>query len=302
MSSLITFQDFSGYREPVSLPDVTSADALLVFAHSLEPYSNAVVVGIQPTLPVTPLLPPVDAPFNLTVDKAVLSFWEVTTYDYYKLSLPAPKEAFFEIDMHGNRRVPEATGNAIAAEYSAAIGKTLHFLRGEYLSKPRWKISWNEIDEKPDTFPPDPHTHPLSEVVTWNDISGKPATYPPDTHSTAWADITGKPATYAPSAHTHSEYALLNHVHPNIVEMSSWIGDSSTFMLGDGRLIRFFCGTRLASGTQIAFAMGVTAGSIVYGATTVASVFTIDANNRLVIASGRWLNVVNATYICTLFY
>ena len=102
--------------------------------------------------------------------------------------------------------------------------------------------SWNDLTDKPSTFPPSTHTHPLSEltqssatsgqVVTWNgtawvpqtpsggggvtsynDLTDVPSTFPPDAHTHEIADTTGLQASldgkqaagsYAESAHTHA--------------------------------------------------------------------------------------------------
>lgn len=58
--------------------------------------------------------------------------------------------------------------------------------------------SWNDLTDKPATFPPATHTH------LWVDITDKPATFAPSAHTHPWGDITGTPATYAPSAHSHA--------------------------------------------------------------------------------------------------
>jgi hypothetical protein len=104
--------------------------------------------------------------------------------------------------------------------------------------------SWNDLTDKPSTFPPSTHTHPLSaltqssatsgQVVTWsgtawvpqtpsggggggvtsyNDLTDVPSTFPPEAHTHAIADTTGLQASldgkqaagsYAESAHTHA--------------------------------------------------------------------------------------------------
>lgn len=104
--------------------------------------------------------------------------------------------------------------------------------------------SWNDLTDKPSTFPPSTHTHPLSaltqssatsgQVVTWsgtawvpqtpsggggggvtsyNDLTDVPSTFPPDAHTHEIADTTGLQASldgkqaagsYAESAHTHA--------------------------------------------------------------------------------------------------
>lgn len=79
-------------------------------------------------------------------------------------------------------------------------------------------VDWSEIDEIPETFPPEPHQH------DWTAIFNEPTTYPPDPHQHDWnTDVTGKPATFAPSAHTHPwtevtskpvTFAPSAHTHP----------------------------------------------------------------------------------------
>jgi hypothetical protein len=101
--------------------------------------------------------------------------------------------------------------------------------------------SWNDLTDKPSTFPPSTHTHPLSaftqssatsgQVVTWSgtawvpqtpsgggvtsyeDLTDIPSTFPPDAHTHEIADTTGLQASldgkqaagsYAESAHTHA--------------------------------------------------------------------------------------------------
>ncbi|WP_434222571.1 hypothetical protein ACOKW7_08675 [Limnospira platensis CENA597] len=40
--------------------------------------------------------------------------------------------------------------------------------------------------------------------LTWNNITNKPGTFPPSTHSHSWTEITSKPTTFTPSSHTHT--------------------------------------------------------------------------------------------------
>ena len=64
-------------------------------------------------------------------------------------------------------------------------------------------VDWNDIENKPSTFPPSPHTHPLSEVP-----SSLTGTYwrLNDTWTVAsFSGLPGKPDTYPPSPHTHLE-------------------------------------------------------------------------------------------------
>ena len=74
-------------------------------------------------------------------------------------------------------------------------------------------VSWTFIRNKPSTFPPSAHTHPLG------DVSGLQAaldakvgnTDPrlsdardPKAHTHSWASLTGKPGTFPPEGHGHS--------------------------------------------------------------------------------------------------
>jgi len=56
-------------------------------------------------------------------------------------------------------------------------------------------VDWNEVTNKPSTFPPAPHNHPRSDIVDffstpfWNNIPDKPSTFPPDPHTHDASDI-----------------------------------------------------------------------------------------------------------------
>jgi hypothetical protein len=106
--------------------------------------------------------------------------------------------------------------------------------------------SWNDLTDKPSTFPPATHTHPLSaltqssattgQVVTWSgtawvpqtpsggggggvtsyeDLTDIPSTFPPSTHTHAAADITSGTLALAriPTGTTSSTVALGDHTH-----------------------------------------------------------------------------------------
>jgi len=93
---------------------------------------------------------------------------------------------------------------------------------------PRGKITdffsspfWENIPDKPTTYPPEPHTHVRSEITDffsvpfWENIPDKPSTYPPSPHTHVrsditdfwnapfWENIPDKPTAYPPEAHTH---------------------------------------------------------------------------------------------------
>lgn len=61
-------------------------------------------------------------------------------------------------------------------------------------------VDWTAVQNKPSTFPPSTHSHPISDVTNLQTtLNGKAAS----SHTHAWADLTNPPSTYAPSAHTH---------------------------------------------------------------------------------------------------
>jgi len=73
--------------------------------------------------------------------------------------------------------------------------------------------SWNDLTDKPSTFPPSTHTHPLSaltqssatsgQVVTWSGTAWVPQT-PSGGGVTSYEDLTDIPSTFPPEAHTHT--------------------------------------------------------------------------------------------------
>jgi len=41
-------------------------------------------------------------------------------------------------------------------------------------------------------------------TIYWDDVQDKPSTFPPDSHTHPWSEVTGKPSVYPPEDHTHS--------------------------------------------------------------------------------------------------
>lgn len=65
-------------------------------------------------------------------------------------------------------------------------------------------VYWQDIQNKPSTFPASPHTHSISQVdglqerlenipvdVGWNDIKDKPSAFPPSSHNHSISQISG---------------------------------------------------------------------------------------------------------------
>ena len=130
-----------------------------------------------------------------------------------------------------------------------ALGAAGKFLKSDGADVIWGDVNWDEVQNKPSTFPPSPHTHvraditdfahthPLSELqqsgatvgqvpkwsgtqwqagnVDWNEVTNKPSTFPPEPHNHPRADITDffsapfwsnipdRPSTFPPDTHTH---------------------------------------------------------------------------------------------------
>lgn len=77
------------------------------------------------------------------------------------------------------------------------------------------EIEWEEVEEKPTEFTPEPHSHewvdivnepdfaPLIHAHDWDSVANKPLEFPPLFHTHTWVQIAGKPDYFPPSSHTH---------------------------------------------------------------------------------------------------
>lgn len=71
--------------------------------------------------------------------------------------------------------------------------------------------SWNDLTDKPSTFPPEAHAHPLSDLSTSGAVAGQVAAYdgtswvPQDVNAgvTSYNDLTDVPSEFLPSEHVH---------------------------------------------------------------------------------------------------
>jgi hypothetical protein len=81
--------------------------------------------------------------------------------------------------------------------------------------------SWNDLTDKPEAFPPEPHTHPLSDLTTSGATTGQVATFngsewvPEDPTGgsggvTSYLDLTDVPSTFPPAPHTHAISEVTN--------------------------------------------------------------------------------------------
>src|SRR5690606_37127797 len=71
-------------------------------------------------------------------------------------------------------------------------------------------VSWDDVEDKPSTFPPSPHSHEISDVTGLQAaLDGKQAagSYAPATHTHTVSDVTGLQTTLdgkASATHTHA--------------------------------------------------------------------------------------------------
>ena len=76
-------------------------------------------------------------------------------------------------------------------------------------------VAWDNVSDKPSTYPPSGHTHTKAQVGLGNvdntadsAKSVKYAASAGSANSVAWGNVSGKPSTYPPSSHTHSYLPL----------------------------------------------------------------------------------------------
>lgn len=118
--------------------------------------------------------------------------------------------------------------------------------------------SWNDLTDKPSTFPPSTHNHVAADItdfgeavedkigakvvagpnisVSYNDTTGETTITASGSVSTAWADITGKPSTFTPSAHTHvaAEVTDLQEAVEDFIGGAITAGTNITVSYNDG--------------------------------------------------------------------
>jgi hypothetical protein len=72
--------------------------------------------------------------------------------------------------------------------------------------------TWNDITEKPTSFPPDAHNH---EIVNITGLQGALDAKADAAHAHSWNEIEAKPTEFPPAAHEHPQYLteIENHAH-----------------------------------------------------------------------------------------
>jgi hypothetical protein len=100
-----------------------------------------------------------------------------------------------------------------------ALGAAGKFLKSTGTDVVWGDVDWTEVQNKPTTFPPSPHTHSLSDLqqsgATTNQVpKWTGATW--QAGNIDWAEVQNKPSTFPPSAHTHVKADITDfaHTHP----------------------------------------------------------------------------------------
>jgi hypothetical protein len=134
------------------------------------------------------------------------------------------------------------------AQLKRQLKRSMHALMLVLVARKRQElagiVSWPDIADKPDAYPPEQHEHQsymdrqhayallaqiernlredLAEISArfadaltheHQETSATFAALRADLAGLTWADIPGKPASYPPEPHTHSQYAPLQHTH-----------------------------------------------------------------------------------------
>lgn len=83
------------------------------------------------------------------------------------------------------------------------------------------EVSWNNVLNKPSTFPPSSHTHSISQINNLQTtLDGKSNVG----HSHSWSEITSKPTTFTPSSHTLDSHSNVNITSNTNGEILRWNG------------------------------------------------------------------------------
>lgn len=128
---LAALADFFGWT-------TTKSEALKDFVETYS-YAKCVRSGInnalQYTMPNGFLGTVQNLGFDTVDQKAVVTLRDESTGASHTISIPAPKEDIFESSFGNGVRVDRASGDAIAADFSTVLGKTLVFQEGWLIGK-----------------------------------------------------------------------------------------------------------------------------------------------------------------------
>ena len=101
------------------------------------------------------------------------------------------------------------------------LGSSGKFLKSDGADAVWGDVTWNDVRDRPSTFPPEPHNHPRSDIIDffstpfWSNIPDRPSNFPPEPHNHQrsditdffsapfWSNIPDRPSTFPPEPHSH---------------------------------------------------------------------------------------------------
>ena len=135
------------------------------------------------------------------------------------------------------READRATSQADAAEVSAGEAKANADRAEGVVDTVRWDDDRLTVAGKtsPSLRGPkgDMGEQGLSGASTWDAISGKPETYPPEAHTHVMSDITDLPSEYPPEPHTH-DVGSIDGLAGELAEVRAVAESRPAFFSGEG--------------------------------------------------------------------
>jgi hypothetical protein len=123
------------------------------------------------------------------------------------------------------------------------------------------------VSDKPETFPPASHTHPLSDltqssaatgqVVTWDGSAWVPQS--PSSGVTSYNDLTDVPSTFPPATHTHA----ISEVTNLQTTLDGKAATTHTHAIAEVTGLQTALDGKQASGSYVATSGGITAIAVV---------------------------------------
>jgi hypothetical protein len=145
---------------------------------------------------------------------------------------------------------PPPIGTASGTGVANAVARADHtHAHGDFSGLPGTFHDWNQISNKPTTFPPSAHTHPLSDLQQ----SGALTNQVPKWTGTAWqagnvdwTEVINKPETFPPSAHAASHATGGSDALTGNLDANARVGVMNAgTLVGTRRRVNFIAGTNV---------------------------------------------------------
>jgi hypothetical protein len=126
-------------------------------------------------------------------------------------------------------------------------------------------IAWDNVSDKPTTFPPSSHTHVAADVTDftaaveavsppadWNTLANKPSTFPPSTHTHVAVDVTDFSTAAAAAAPVQSVAGRTGTVTLAVADVANAVADTDA-RLTDSRTPTSHASSHAAAGSDPVF-------------------------------------------------